>query len=144
MKTLHHIVVAFAASILASGCATELRIPGDNQWHSIAAIQVVDRNDQEIRKRLLVTSQLATDIPACAGVANSGLFVRIVRIPRFGDYTTLPEPAAGAPPPVTTEDSGPLDMGLVGAWRMLTVGTGTELIVRSKSPCAVARVVNLY
>lgn len=137
-------VLGAALAIALSGCGTLHKLPADGRWYSLAAIQAVEPDGAEKTQRLDLRASVQPWDSACANVPKVDISVRVIEIKPFSDYTKLPEsdPAPGTTP-VRFTDSGPLDMSIVGAWRIVTIGTGYELLARAKSPCAAVRVRKL-
>ena len=135
------LIFVYVSVAILTGCGTLYSLPPDNAWHSLAAIQAVDASGVERTQRLDLTSLRQSGNSECNETNEVGISVRVVEIEAFNDYSNLPD---NTPPtsesPIRFIDSGPLDMSLVGAWRIVTIGTGYELLARANTACAVLRV----
>lgn len=126
-----------------SACSTYIHIPNDNKWHSLVAIQAVDQDNKELTQRYSLESLRDTQNLDCHKNQSIQLQVRLVYIPDFGDYSKLPDETTNPAPP-SWQDSGPLDFNLAGAVKVITVGTGYELLAKSNQDCGVIKLTKFH
>ncbi len=129
-----HLVMIFAA--LSASCANVISLRPDNQWRAIYAIQAADTH------RTLQLETARVDGRACdSDGPRQRTQVRIVQLVAFMRYAELPDTLpSGTNIGVELRDSGPLDMTLFGATRIVPMFTGKELLARTQDPCIGLRV----
>lgn len=126
-----------------SGCATTIVVPADGRWHAVSAIQATDVEGKELTERIRIQTTTAPYESGCTEIHKVDLMARVIEIQPFRDYSNLPEKPPNDPggTPIKFRDSGPLDMSLVGSRRVLTIGTGYELLVKAIQRCAAVQVL---
>lgn len=119
----------FLAALL--GCATRIAVPADSRWRALVAVQVPN----QVLEVDVVNSTLAS-VASASGETS----VRLRRPDVFPRYVNLPELATDADSgdhggvPLRLRDTGPLDLTLAGARRVVRVSGGWELLVRTNVP----------
>jgi hypothetical protein len=142
----HHclrLVLLLPVALLLTACGHLVSLVPDGQWHTVYSIQVPDR--------AVETTVVGTTAPRSecepSRIAQP-TEVRIVQVESFQVLGELPDRLADAAPradgiPITTADSGPYDLTLDGASRVVRMSTGKQLLVRTRDRCAALRLFHL-
>jgi hypothetical protein len=130
-----------ATLVLCAGCAMVPLVP-DGSWHTLVSLQVPNQSRQfEVE----ATTALRPDCDRFR--VPSTTQIRIIQLESFQRLDTLPNTLDEAKPrpdgiPIPVADSGPYDLTLMGARRLVPLITGKQLIARSWDRCTALRVVD--
>jgi len=130
-------------AILVTACGTRLTPVNDFQWRTLVALQAPN-----LEQQYEITAVRRTQMSECRHSSADTTQIRILELTVFPDYSKLPEKLSDAKPdesgvPLSLRDSGPLDLTLRGATRIVPLITGKEIIVRTKDPCTAILLKNI-
>ena len=108
----------------------------DDQWHTVRSLQVPNQS-----ARLEVSTTTAWRAECDGTRIPERTQIRVVQLESFQDLKKLPERLEDAKPrddgiPIGVADSGPYDLTLVGATRIVPLITGKQLLARTADRCA--------
>ena len=137
------LLLIIAATALVSGCAHVVPLTPDSKWHTIYSVQVPSKNVQ------LEIIAVNAARPQCdRNRIPKRTEIRIVVSESFQDLDALPDKLESAKPredgiPVKLADSGPYDLTLMGAKRLVSLITGKQLLARTSDECVSLSVTDL-
>jgi hypothetical protein len=121
------------------GCVHTVPLKGDAKWHTLFSLQTPGRS-VEIDVELATADREGCDPNRIPETTE----IRIVQLESFQKLDELPNTLEGAGPrrdgiPLAQADSGPSDLTLVGAKRVVPLITGKQLLIRSSDKCAAVK-----
>lgn len=125
-----------------SGCAHVVPLKPDSKWHTIYSLQVPSRSVE------LEVETTTASRPECErNRIPDKTEIRILLSESFQNFETLPDKIEDAQPredgiPLKLADSGPYDMTLIGARRLVPLISGKLLIARSRDGCAALKITD--
>lgn len=130
-----------ALALLALGCASYVPLLPDGKWHAVRALQV-----QSAEEELRVRNVVAPRVNCRRSRTPLRTDVRVLLVESFQSLEDLPDRPEDAGPrsdgiPIRLADSGPYDLTLVGASRLLKLETGKQLIARTNDNCSMLKIV---
>lgn len=125
-----------------SGCAHVVPLKPDSKWHTVYSLQVPSKS-VELEVETTTASRPECDRNRIPDKTE----IRILLSESFQNFETLPDKIEEAKPredgiPLNQADSGPYDMTLMGAKRLVPLISGKQLVARSRDGCAALNIID--
>ena len=140
MNKLKLLCIALVTAL--AGCAHVVPLKPDSKWHTIYSLQVPSKSVE------LEVETINASRPECErNRIPDKTEIRILLSESFQNFETLPDKIEDAKPredgiPLKQADSGPYDMTLMGARRLVPLISGKQLIARSGDSCAALKITD--
>lgn len=127
-------------SAALTGCVHVVPLKPDSKWHTIYSLQVPS---ESVELEVETTTAFR---PECEkNRIPDKTEIRILISESFQNLEALPDKIEDAPPrvdgiPLRQADSGPYDMTLIGARRLIPLISGKQLLARSSDGCAALKI----
>lgn len=149
MRTKHSLLTCAGRAIgtvtvaaLSASCAHIVLLAPDNKWHTVYSLQVPSKS-VELELEAVNASREHCDRHRIPEITQ----VRIIQLESFQKLDSLPDLIEEAAPredgiPVRQADSGPYDLTLVGAKRLVPLITGKQILARTRDRCTVLKITD--
>ncbi|MDP9514739.1 hypothetical protein [Pseudomonas protegens] len=140
MNKLRLLCLAIFAALF--GCAHDIPLKPDYKWHTIYSLQVPSKSVE-----FEVETTTASRAECKRNRVADKTEIRILLSESFQSFEALPDKLEEVKPredgiPLSQADSGPYDMTLVGAKRLVPLISGKQLIARSRDGCAALKITD--
>ncbi|MFM5472019.1 hypothetical protein ACET7A_08575 [Aeromonas veronii] len=127
---------------MLAGCAHVVPLKPDSKWHTIYSLQIPSKSVE------LEVETINASRPECErNRVPDKTEIRILVSESFQNLESLPDKIEDAQPrqdgiPLKQADSGPYDMTLMGARRLVPLISGKQLIARTRDGCAALKITD--
>lgn len=140
---MNKILLLLIFGTVITGCAHVVPLKPDSRWHTVYSLQIPSKSIE------LEFETVSVPRPACKkNRIPEKTEIRILLLESFQNLDALPDRIEDTVPradgiPIVLADSGPYDMTLIGARRIIPLITGKQIVARSSDGCVALKIKDL-